>query len=241
MNLVSVVMPVHNAAEFLPATLAALKSQTHTNWELLAALDADCSDDSEKILRQWADPRLRIMRADRPGPAAARNAGLAAARGDWIAFLDADDLWMPTKLTWQLAARAPFVATAFRRMDQAGVRTGRILRPPVQITYRRLLGQNSLCCSSVMVSRSSLGEVRFRDVGCEDYRFWLDILRPGVVGRGLSEPLVHYRIVRNSRGSRKWNTARESWEILAEELGQSRAAAHWPGFLARAVLKHSRF
>ncbi len=246
---ISVVIPVYNAERFLAATIESLRQQTFSSWEGLIALDPKSQDRSLAIARRLArlDPRLRILHSNGAGAAAARNTGLDAARGDYIAFLDADDLWLPQKLAFQVAAmiagQARISCTAFRRISQDGMRSGRLIRPPRRINCARLQQQNCMLMSSAMVQHSLVKATRFRDIGCEDFAFWLDLLGGGEVAHGLQLDLVRYRIVALSRGSSKLRTLRESWEVLRARpsAGFVRDLFHIGMLSARGAVKHARF
>lgn len=99
--LVSCVVPVHNGEQHLAATLTSIAEQTWDNLEIVV-VDDRCTDGSVELAKA-TDPRVRVVCSEQPGPAAARNAGVAAARGAYIAFLDADDLWLPQKLEVQMS------------------------------------------------------------------------------------------------------------------------------------------
>jgi glycosyltransferase involved in cell wall biosynthesis len=109
---ISVIMPCYNAAAFIGGALASLQAQTHTDWECLVV--DDCSpDQSASIVEGIAssDPRVRLLRlAVNQGPGGARNAGLSAARGEWITLLDADDLYEPDRLQHLLSVAERFAA-----------------------------------------------------------------------------------------------------------------------------------
>jgi hypothetical protein len=136
-----------------------------------------------------------------------------------------------------------FSATAFRRIDQKTVKLGRFIRVPERITYSRLLKQNCICMSSTMIHRSLIQTVRFKETGCEDFAFWLDILRAPADCRGINQDLVRYRIHPKSRGASKWKTAMESWQILVSQpnVGILRALRHYAELLLRGFIKYSRF
>ena len=93
----SIVMPVWNKEEYVAATLTAALAQSFADFELIV-VDDGSADRSMAIVRGFDDPRIRILVQANAGPGRARNAGIAAARHDWIAFLDADDLWLPDHL-----------------------------------------------------------------------------------------------------------------------------------------------
>ncbi len=99
--LVSIVIPVHNAASFLAEALESVFAQDHSAIEVIL-VDDGSTDRSLAIARDW-DPRLRILHQANAGPAAARNRGIELARGDYLAFIDADDRWPPGRLVRQLA------------------------------------------------------------------------------------------------------------------------------------------
>lgn len=119
--LVSVVIPAYNAAPYLPNTLASVWSQTMSDLECIV-VDDGSTDGTADLLRATRDSRLRCIRQDNAGVAAARNRGMAEANGTWIALLDADDAWVPSKLEIQLAATGPqigMVLAAYTIADEA--------------------------------------------------------------------------------------------------------------------------
>lgn len=108
-KLVSIIVPVYNAGLYIEETIAMVKAQTCGNWELLLVDDCSGDDSREKIKRCLDGDRERIRLIEKPvneGAARARNTGIDAARGRYIAFLDADDVWMPDKLERELAFMA---------------------------------------------------------------------------------------------------------------------------------------
>ena len=105
-GLVSVVTPFLHAAPFIAETIESVRAQTHTSWELWL-VDDGSSDGSAEVARRYAQQDLRITLLEQPdrrshGASAARNLGLARARGEFIAFLDADDVWLPENLAEQV-------------------------------------------------------------------------------------------------------------------------------------------
>ena len=106
---VSVVMAAKNYARFLPAAVESVLAQTFADWELLIIDDGSTDDTPEAVRPFLADPRVRYFRSDRLGQPRAKNLGIGLSRGEFVAFLDADDAWLPTKLEKQLAlfARRP--------------------------------------------------------------------------------------------------------------------------------------
>lgn len=224
-------------------------AQSYPHWEALLILDPLSSDRSSTLAEEFAraDPRVQVLRAEQPGVSSARNLGLDLAAGEFIAFLDSDDVWLPSKLETQLkfmvTPKQAWTCTAFRRINEQGSRLGRVIQVPARVNRLRLLQQNSILCSSVVLRRSSVGGIRFSPVGCEDFAFWLQLLRRETYCYGVSAPLVRYRVVNGSRGANRWRTLCESWRIYRdqEKLGFNLSLIALSLLIARGVLKHSRF
>ncbi|MCA1925389.1 MAG: glycosyltransferase [Thiobacillus sp.] len=123
---VSIVMPCHNAAGHLPASVASVQAQTLGGWELVA-IDDGSTDATLAWLRAQTDPRIRVLTQPNRGVSAARNAGVAAATGDYLAFLDADDTWAPDFLQKMLAALEanPAAVLAYCGWQNVGLAGGR--------------------------------------------------------------------------------------------------------------------
>jgi glycosyltransferase involved in cell wall biosynthesis len=123
--LVSVIVPTYNRLEWLPAAIRSIQEQTFGDWELLL-IDDGSTDATEQWALRLNEPRLRYMRRDHEGSIPViRNAAIRASRGDWIAFLDSDDCWMPDKLSRQIAriqeTGASWCYTKYQMISNAGV------------------------------------------------------------------------------------------------------------------------
>lgn len=247
MPAVSVIIPVYNAARTLARTLDSVAAQHWTDWEAVLVDDGSV-DDSAAIAaaRTKADPRFRLIRLDsNRGVSGARNAGLDAARGRYIAFLDADDVWSPDKLARQvplLQGGEVLVCAAYRRIDETGRCLG-VMRPPARIGYAQALGGNPIGCLTAIWDRARFPEARMPDLPLhEDYAFWLDMLRSGAEARGLPDILADYTVRRNSRSSRKWQAARATWTVLRAQpgLGLPRVTLGFLQYGWRAITRGAR-
>jgi len=217
---VSVIMPVFDAAGFVGASIASVFRQIWTDWELIA-VDDGSRDGSHDIVASWVrrDSRIRLLRQENAGPAAARNTGCIAARGRFLAFLDSDDLWHPCKLERQLQnlrdTGAPLSCTGYRWIDEMGNPLPVVVRPPRHIPLRDMLGGNRMGCLTVMLDSTRTGIPRFESgTRHEDYRLWLNLMRRLGPACGLRQCLALYRIRSGSFSSRKLSVARDTWRIL---------------------------
>jgi teichuronic acid biosynthesis glycosyltransferase TuaG len=247
--LVSVITAAFNAENFIAETIASVQAQSLTDWEMLVADDAS-SDRTAAIVRDLAaaDPRIRLIGlAENGGVARARNAALAAARGRFIAFLDSDDLWLPQKLERQtrfmFERDAAVSYTGFRRIDEAGGSTGRLVRVPARLTYRQLLKNTAIATLTGMVDTAKTGPLRMTEARRDDYILWLSILKRGFIAHGLQEDLARYRVVTGSLSSKPKRSAAWVWNVYrdVEKLALPHAAWCMAHYGARAVLKRLVF
>jgi teichuronic acid biosynthesis glycosyltransferase TuaG len=245
--LVSVVTPVWNAAATLAEAVASVRAQTRSDWEMILVDDAS-TDGSLALARALAaeDARIRaIARAANGGAAAARNEAIRAARGRFIAFLDADDRWYPEKLARQLDFMArgghAFVFSGYRRVDASGRPLGAV-RPPARVSRDGLLKGNVIGCLTAVYDTAALGRVEMPDVRRrQDYGLWLRLLRQVAFAHALPEPLADYRVRPASLSGGKLVAARATWALYREVVGLGRARSGWylAHNLARAALKRA--
>ncbi|WP_128926870.1 glycosyltransferase family 2 protein [Bradyrhizobium guangxiense] len=249
MPLVSIITPSWNVERFIEETVASVQAQTFGDWELLIA--DDCSTDrTPAIVAEIGarDPRVKLIRMPKNGgPALARQAAIDKAEGRYLAFLDSDDLWLPTKLEHQLAfardKRAALSYTAFRRIDEANTMAGRLIEVPAELSYDQLLKNTSIATLTALVDREISGPVAMTNEGYDDFCLWLSILRRGHIAHGLNEDLARYRVRGSSVSSRPVRSAKWVWNIYRniEQLPLLKSAwcfGHWG---ARAWLKRREF
>ncbi|MEV5509509.1 glycosyltransferase family 2 protein [Streptomyces orinoci] len=231
MPLVSVVMPVYNSATTLGAAVRSVLTQTHSDLELLVT-DDQSSDGSMDLLREFAEQDERVLpksAPDRGGAGRARNLAIERARGDYVAFLDSDDLWLPEKLKRQLdfakAGDAPLTYTSYFKMDAgyAGeaadfVPNGRVVPARPCVDYSAMLRRNYIGALTAMYDRTVLGTRLMPEMPKrQDYALWLSILRDGFKARGLAEPLAVYRAHRpGSLSSNKLSLVPYNWALYRE-------------------------
>jgi glycosyltransferase involved in cell wall biosynthesis len=238
--LVSVVLPVHNGQSYLRAAIESVLTQTHRPIELVVVDDG--STDASADLAASYGPRLVLVRQENGGVAAARNAGIRAARGDLIAFLDQDDWWLPAKLAKQVACfqreeSIGLVHTATCHFDDTRSAFAGSSGPATEVLtghcYEELLLRNGIYNSSVMVSRQALDTVGLLDTSIEgntvqDYDLWLRIAQHFPLAF-VPERLTIWRL---HPGQGYWSRSR----MLTQELRLlDRITREHPGRLSAAM------
>lgn len=196
-ELVSIVMPSYNTAQFIRASIDSVLAQTYGNWELLIV--DDCStDETTQIIATYGDPRIRFMCNEvNSGAAVSRNRALREARGRWIAFLDSDDLWLPEKLEKQIVfmeeGNFSFSYTDYELVDEIGTSEGTVITGPDVIDKRRMYRYCYPGALTVIYDAKVIGLVQVADLSKNnDYAMWLQVVEMAEAHR-LPEVLASYR------------------------------------------------
>ncbi len=229
---VSVVVPAHNAAAFVGETLASVRAQTFTDVELIV-VDDGSHDETARRVRETA-PGALLMEGPRRGVSQARNAGVRAARGDYVALLDHDDLWEPDKTRRQVDALESDPSAGLVFTQARVVRDGReqevfpLIADPASFLARahaELVHWNFIPMSSVMVRREVLaglpggGPFDARFILSEDWDLWLRLAAaPGCGMLFIAEPLTRYRHVAGRATERMADLRLEDLTIFEEQL-----------------------
>lgn len=236
-GLVSVVIPTFNAERYIGEAINSVLLQDYEQFEILLADDAS-TDSTVSICEAFIkmDSRIRLLASKvNSGAAEARNRALQAARGQYVAFLDADDRWRSDKLSRQLDfmrdMKCAFSFTAYRVCKWDGTFTGKIvdLKSPDRVGYRDMLAKRAtLGCSTVMIDQSVLGQLRMPLIRTgQDYGLWLNILREGRHACRLPVALTDYRIVPGSISRNKRLKAQRQWKIYRELEGLRLEQSAW--------------
>lgn len=219
--LVSIVMPIYNTEPFLPEAVESVLSQTYTSWELLLVND-ESPGGACAIAARFTDPRIRYLEHPNAGPAATRNRGIRESKGDFIAFLDSDDAWLPDKLEKQMPlfyrdAAVGVVYSQRTTIDEEGraVTTGYRPRLYGGMVLDRLYVDNFVCMSSVVMRRAVCDRVGLIDESLrmsEDFDYWLRVacFFPFAY---VDEPLVRYRVHTGQVSKKTDVRIRTVWEI----------------------------
>lgn len=225
--LVTVVMPTFNSCRHVQEAIESVMRQTLPSWELLV-VDGGSGDGTQELVRALAhaDSRIRlIINPQDGGPAHARAAGVRMAAGRYVAFLDADDVWLPDKLRRQVefmqASGARFSYTRYRVMSADGSRAGCLVPMRGWFDYRYAISRRGIGALTVMVERPLLTEQvleNCRRAGGEDSLWWFLILRSGGRALLLNEDLARYRNTAGSLSKDYLLTLRTVWSMYRNEL-----------------------
>lgn len=245
----SVIVASCNTADFIAAAIESVQAQTVSDWELIVVDDAS-TDTTPAILQRYADTDARIRPVfldTNSGAARARNKAIERARGRYIAFLDSDDLWYPTKLERQAAlfetTAAVLVYSGYQRIDQHGDPLGAAVSVPDRIDYRGLLNRTVIATVTAVYDTHQVGRVLMPLLAKrQDYGLWLALLRRGGVARGVDEPLAALRKRPGSLSSDKLSAIGYTWRVYREleGFGRIRSAYHFSRYLCHAVFKAAR-
>jgi len=246
-QLVSVIMPVFNKEDVIADSVRSVQAQMYPHWELIIVDDAS-TDGTSRIIHELAekDPRIFIIEHQvNKGISQSRNSAMSAARGQYLAFLDGDDLWLPEKLPAQIGFMRlfgeGFTFTEYRRINDAG-ELGAQVRVPPRVTYSQLLKGNVIGCLTVVIDRAIVPEFQMESVKHEDYVAWLKLLKMGYVARGIRQDLARYRVSSSSMSSDKGLSASWTWKVYRKVEGLSLMRSIWcfMNYLVRALYVRSR-
>ena len=240
---VSIVMPSFNSAATIADSIDSVRKQSYPNWELL--ITDDCSsDETVAIVTELCrkDDRIHLERhAHNQGAGEARNTSIRRARGRYIAFLDSDDLWLPSKLQLQIefmkSRRAALSYTWYQRFD--GKEMGSVVKAPATVSFRQLLTNNVIGCLTAVYDVSMVGKVFLPEIRQrQDMALWLRILAKGETAHGLQKSLAIYR-TDSGRTSNKLKAIAYQWQLYRSVFGYRiiRSAYLTLEYFARTLLR----
>jgi teichuronic acid biosynthesis glycosyltransferase TuaG len=244
--LISVIMPTYNNCNYIETAIHSVLIQ---DIPLELIIIDDCStDNTDELLTKYASYPNIILAKNKSnlGAAASRNKGVSLAKGKYIAFLDADDYWLPHKLSRQLdtieAKKRVLCATGRELMTPFGQLTGKIIPVPENITYRMLLGHNLINCSSVILLRDVALEFPMEhEDSHEDYIMWLKILQKYKKVCAVNEPLLKYRLSNSGKSGNKLHSAKMTFRVYRYmEFGIIKSCICFISYAVHGVLKYRK-
>ncbi|MDY3846132.1 MAG: glycosyltransferase [Eubacteriales bacterium] len=199
-GLVSIIMPSYNTGRFIRESIDSVINQTYKNWELLIV--DDCStDDTDEAVSSFDDARIRYLKNEKnSGAAVSRNYAIREAKGEWIAFLDSDDIWVPEKLEKQLKFMADnglfFSYTNYEKIDEDGKPLNIYVSGPDIINRKKIYRYDYVGHLTMMYNAKHFGLIQIKDIKKNnDYAIELMLFqKTDAVCRLLDENLAKYRI-----------------------------------------------
>lgn len=248
-NLVSIIMPCHNGEKYIRDAINSVLSQTYTDWELLI-VDDNSSDNSVNIIEDFAkkDERIKLLHTEKSTglPATARNIGINAARGRFIAFLDCDDIWLPVKLEHQIPLfkmkNVSVVFSYYAKMNGEGDFQNRIVTSSFVVTYDYLLKGDCIGNLTSVYDTKKCGKVLQKEIHHEDYEMYLAILKQGFYAMNTNSLEAFYRVQKSSVSANKFKTMSWHWNILRNEqkLPFFKAVKYFLHYAVKGFLKFLR-
>ena len=234
-KLVSVITPTYNCGAFIGKTIESVQAQTYTDWEMVIV--DDCSaDNTREVVERYAEKDSRIyyhILPENSGAAVARTKAMQLAKGNFMAFLDSDDLWMPDKLQRQLDFMQKnsyaFTCTAYEQIDEDGNLLNKTVKTVKKTNYNRLLLDCPVGNSTVMYNVDAIGKFEVPNIRKRnDDALWLAMLKKEKYIYGMPDVLMQYRIRKNSISSNKLQLIKYHWILYREieHLNVFRSAFH---------------
>ncbi|WP_346937783.1 glycosyltransferase family 2 protein [uncultured Clostridium sp.] len=238
--LISIIMPAYNCEKYIEDAINSVIAQTYNSWEIIV-IDDGSRDNTISIIEDLSnkDYRIRFYKNEKNlGVSETRNKGISFAKGEWIAFLDSDDMWEDSKLEKQILLSnkvgAEFVFTGSSFINESGANYKGILKVPEKVNYKELRTHNIISCSSVLVKKKFFKDIRMeKDDMHEDYAVWLRVLRTGVCAYAINEPLLVYRISPNSKSGKKIKTIKMTYKVF-RFIGMNPASSTY--FMCRHIM-----
>lgn len=252
MDLVSIITPVYKCEEYIAKTMDSVWSQTYTKWEMI--LVDDCSpDNSADLIHEYQkrDSRFKYIKLRENGGAAiARNVGLENAKGRYIAYLDADDIWLPQKLERQIRFMekndVQFSCCDYEKIEADDTPLNKVVHMPKTITYNQLLSNTIIQTVGVIVDLNKVDRnllVMPNVRRGQDSATWLQMLRNGVKFVGQNEVLAQYRRVPQSLSANKLSALKRTWYLYrgVEHLSFLKSCICLVGWAYHASIKRIYF
>lgn len=218
-----------NSEAYISETINSVINQTYTNWELL--LIDDCSNDKTiDIVNDFISryPNIKLFRNDMNlGAAISRNIGIEAAKGQYIAFLDADDLWKPNKLKTQIefmqAQNSDVCFSSYEQIDELGKPLNKLIKALPELTYKNFLKSNYIGNLTGMYNVNGLGKIKAPNLRKrQDWLLWLlAVKKSGKPAKGIAESLAYYRVRKDSMSANKINLLKHNYWVYKKGLGFS--------------------
>lgn len=234
-DLISIITPTYNCAQYIGETIESVLKQTYQHWEMIIVDDLS-KDNTREVVRRYSrkDSRIKYIRLkENKGAAVARTVAMEIAEGQYMAFCDSDDLWMPNKLEKQLRymkrTKRVITCTAYQQINEEGELLDKIIMPKRKCDYNRLLLDCPVGNSTVMYDVSAIGKFKVPNIRKRnDDALWLQMLKKEKYIWGIDDVLMNYRIRQNSISSNKLKVIKYHWILYRdiEHLSYTKSLFH---------------
>lgn len=226
---VSIITPCYNGAKYIKETMDSVISQTYTDWEMLI-IDDGSTDESANIVKKYSenDKRIKLIQQKNAGSAAARNNGIKKAEGQYIALLDADDIWhkdfLEKQIEFMKLKNTVCVFCSYNRIDE---NSKTILRPTYaksKITTKDMKVMNYIGCLSGVYDSSKYGKIYLREELKsirDDYAYWFDVVALEDKAYGNPKILADYRVLDNSTTGNKKKLIKKQYQFYRNYLKEN--------------------
>lgn len=247
-KLVSIITPVYNGEKYIEECIKSVLNQSYKNIEMII-IDDGSTDNSENIIKKYTKsfPFIKYIKCnENNGIWAARNIGIEKAKGRFISFLDADDIYKENKIknqiNYMLKNNYSFTYTAYDLINENSTSLNKVIKAKEYEDYDRLLKGNDIGCLTVMIDRLKINTpIKFENYRHEDYVLWLKILKNNVVAYGIDEILSSYRKSNSSVSHNKIKAALWTWNIYinVEKLPLNKAIHYFFKYTMNGFRKNS--
>ncbi len=244
-NLVSIIMPCYNSASYIENSISSVINQSYSNWEFIIIDDGSTDHTVAKVeeLRHKASSKIQLVTNKKNlGADKARNVGIKKAKGVFIAFLDADDLWEPKKLETQINFMIRkdlcFTYTAYNIVYKENIKK---ISVPLILKRNDLLKNNRICTSTVIYDQEKLGKLFMPSIKLgQDLALWLKIINLTGCAIGLNQVLSTYNKLDSSLSSNKLYSARWVWRLYrkVEKLSFLKSIYFFTHYAINGLVKH---
>lgn len=243
-GLVSIITPMYNAKDTIEKTMISVINQTYENWEMII-VDDKSDDLGPELVKKYSDQDKRIKYVKtqvNSGVSDARNKAIEMSYGQYIAFLDSDDVWEPDKLKCQIEfMKEQGIGFCFSGCDCIDYEDSFIKerKVPSKVSYKDLLKGNVIPCLTVVLDREIISIPKMKKIHHEDYAMWLDILKTGKCAYSIQRVLAHYRIGQKSVSSNKLKAVKWTWDIYRKDqkLNVVQSGYYFVNYLIKAFIK----
>lgn len=245
-SLVSIIIPIYNAAKYLEETIKSVENQTYQDYEAIL-IDDGSNDNSLEIAKKHAieNPKIKIIKSEHQGVSKARNIGIESAKGRYLTFLDADDIWLPNKLEEQInfikENNYAFVYCNFKILSDDGKKISREIKTGDKLDYKKALKNIRILTITAMIDLNKIPKelCYMPNIMNEDVATWWRILKNGFVAYGQNKVLAYYRQTKNSRSAKKHITAYYRWKLYRkqEKLGFFYSLNCFAHYTINAIIK----